>query len=110
MIIKHSPYRHLKKCIEDSIENLHIDVRVLRVNCCCRNVPQAQDIWDDIVMAYPTDILALKMLSDYSTFYGPKERVRDSVARVFPHWKQDAPLYGYSNGKLCDSGNIFKFS
>nr|XP_058953015.1 tetratricopeptide repeat protein 38-like isoform X2 [Pocillopora verrucosa] len=62
------------------------------------NVPKAQDIWDDIVMAYPTDILALKMLSDYSTFYGPKERVRDSVARVFPHWKQDAPLYGYLFG------------
>ena len=39
-------------------------------------------------MAYPTDILALKMLSDYSTFYGPKERVRDSVARVFPHWNK----------------------
>lgn len=80
------------------------------INCCCRNVPKAQDIWDDIVMAYPTDILALKMLSDYSTFYGPKERVRDSVARVFPHWKQDAPLYGYSNGNFCGSGDIFKFS
>ena len=78
------------------------------INCCCRNVPKAQDIWDDIVMAYPTDILALKMLSDYSTFYGPKERVRDSVARVFPHWKQDAPLYGYSNGNFCGSGDIFK--
>ena len=79
------------------------------INCSCRNVPKAQDIWDDIVMAYPTDILALKMLSDYSTFYGPKERVRDSVARVFPHWKQDSPLYGY-NGNLCGSGDIFKFS
>ena len=80
------------------------------INCSCRNVPKAQDIWDDIVMAYPTDILALKMLSDYSTFYGPKERVRDSVARVFPHWKQDAPLYGYSNVNFCGSGDIFKFS
>lgn len=62
------------------------------------NIPKAQEIWDDIVMAYPTDILALKMLGDYGIFFGPKDRIRDSVARVLPHWKQEIPLYGYLFG------------
>ena len=59
---------------------------------------KAQAMWDDILIAYPRDILALKMLSNHSIFVGPKDLLRDSVARVFPHWKQEIPLYGYSNG------------
>lgn len=59
---------------------------------------KAQATWDDILIAYPRDILALKMLSNHSIFVGPKDLLRDSVARVFPHWKQEIPLYGYSNG------------
>ncbi|XP_020625456.1 tetratricopeptide repeat protein 38-like [Orbicella faveolata] len=61
-------------------------------------IPRAQDIWDEIVVAYPTDIFALKMLTDYGIFFGPKDRIRDSVARVFPHWKKEMPLYGYLFG------------
>jgi len=34
------------------------------------------------------------MLSDFGIFFGPKDRIRDSVARVFPHWKKEMPLYG----------------
>lgn len=59
-----------------------------------RNVLKAQDIWDDIVVEYPTDIFALKLLTGYSIFYGPKDRLRDSVARVLPQWKKEIPLYG----------------
>ena len=60
-----------------------------------RKIPIAQDIWDEIVVAnYPTDILALKMLTDFGIFFGPKDRIRDTVARVFPHWKKEMPLYG----------------
>lgn len=63
-----------------------------------RNVIKAQDCWDDIVAEYPTDILALKLLTEYSIFFGPKDRIRDSVARVLPHWKKEMPLYGYLYG------------
>ena len=59
-----------------------------------RNIPKAQDIWDDVVAAYPTDILAIKMLTDYGIFFGPKDRIRDTIARVFPYWKKETPLYG----------------
>lgn len=59
-----------------------------------RKIPIAQDMWDEIVVAYPTDIFALKMLTDFGIFFGPKDRIRDTVARVFPHWKKEMPLYG----------------
>lgn len=72
---------------------------------CCRNMIKAQAMWDDILIAYPRDMLALKMLSNHSIFVGPKDLLRDSVARVFPHWKQEIPLYGYSNGN-CSVDNV----
>ena len=59
-----------------------------------RKIPIAQDLWDEIVVAYPTDIFALKMLTNVGVFFGPKERIRDTAARVFPHWKKEMPLYG----------------
>lgn len=59
-----------------------------------RNILKAQDIWDDIVVEYPTDIFALKLLTSYGIFFGPKARIRDSVARVLPQWKKEIPLYG----------------
>ena len=59
-----------------------------------RNVPKAQDIWDDIIVEYPTDMFAIKLLTDYGIFFGPKDRIRDSVARVLPRWKKEIPLYG----------------
>jgi len=76
-------------------ERLHVEVvKALSAG----KIPYAQDIWDEIVVAYPTDIFALKMLSDFGIFFGPKDRIRDSVARVFPHWKKEMPLYGYLFG------------
>ena len=71
---------------------------------------KAQAMWDDILIAYPRDILALKMLSNHSIFVGPKDLLRDSVARVFPHWKQEIPLYGYSNGNCSVDSVKFQHS
>jgi len=62
------------------------------------NITKAQDIWDDIVVEYPTDMLALKLLTEYGIFFGPKDRIRDCVARVLPQWKKEIPLYGYLFG------------
>ena len=68
-----------------------------------RNISKAQDIWDDIIVEYPTDIMALRFLTEYSIFFGPKARIRDSVARVLPRWKKEIPLYGYweDGSKFC---------
>lgn len=62
------------------------------------NISKAQDVWDDIIVEYPTDIMALRFLTEYSIFFGPKARIRDSVARVLPRWKKEIPLYGYLFG------------
>lgn len=76
-------------------EKLHVEaVKELSAG----NLYKAQDIWDDIIVQYPTDIFALKQLTEYSIFYGPKDRIRDSVARVLPRWKKEMPLYGYLFG------------
>ena len=31
IVKRNSPYQHLRKCLENSMENMHIDVRVLRL-------------------------------------------------------------------------------
>lgn len=76
-------------------EKLHVEAAK---QWAAGHILKAQDIWDDIVVEYPTDILALKLLTGYGLFYGPKERIRDSVARVLPLWKKEIPLYGYLYG------------
>ncbi|XP_078383776.1 tetratricopeptide repeat protein 38-like [Oculina patagonica] len=76
-------------------ERLHVEAAK---QLSAGNITKAQDIWDDIVVAYPTDIFAVKMLSDFGIFFGPKDRIRDTLARVFPHWKEETPLYGYLFG------------
>lgn len=56
---------------------------------------KACDVWEDILMDYPTDMLALKFAHDcyYSLSY--HHQMRDSIARVLPFWKSSMPLYGY---------------
>lgn len=43
-------------------------------------------IWEEILLDYPTDILALKLVQDTYLFMGAKQQMRDSVARVYPFW------------------------
>ena len=31
IVKRNSPYQHLRKCLENSMENMHTDVRVLRL-------------------------------------------------------------------------------
>ncbi|XP_060931851.1 tetratricopeptide repeat protein 38 [Limanda limanda] len=59
---------------------------------------KACDVWEDILVDHPTDMLALKFAQDGYFYWGAKTRMRDSVARVLPHWKPHIPLYSYLNG------------
>jgi len=55
--------------------------------------------WEDVLLQYPTDMLALKMASDTYFFLGKQEELRDSVARVLPFWTSRAePLKAYLHG------------
>ncbi|XP_069018916.1 tetratricopeptide repeat protein 38 [Embiotoca jacksoni] len=62
------------------------------------NSPKACDIWEDILLDHPTDLLALKFAHDAFFYMGAQAQIRDSVARVLPHWKPHTPLSGYLKG------------
>ncbi|KAM9481306.1 tetratricopeptide repeat protein 38 isoform 2-T2 [Clarias gariepinus] len=59
---------------------------------------KACDVWEDILVEHPTDMLALKFSHDGFFYLGEQIQMRDSVARVLPHWKPHMPLYSYLKG------------
>uniref|UniRef100_A0A6Q2Z808 Tetratricopeptide repeat protein 38 n=1 Tax=Esox lucius TaxID=8010 RepID=A0A6Q2Z808_ESOLU len=62
------------------------------------NFPKACDLWEEILVEHPTDLLALKFAHDGFFYLGAQTQMRDSVARVLPHWKPHMPLYSYLKG------------
>ncbi|XP_070533335.1 tetratricopeptide repeat protein 38-like [Ptychodera flava] len=62
------------------------------------DITKAQDKWEEVLVQYPTDMLALKFAHDSYFYMGYSAQIRDSIARVMPHWKKDTPLYGYLMG------------
>ncbi|XP_054856296.1 tetratricopeptide repeat protein 38 [Eublepharis macularius] len=61
-------------------------------------LPKACDTWDQILQNHPTDLLALKFAHDTYFYLGRQIQMRDSIARVYPHWTQDLPLSSYLKG------------
>ncbi|XP_042351410.1 tetratricopeptide repeat protein 38 isoform X2 [Plectropomus leopardus] len=62
------------------------------------NFLKACDVWEDILVDHPTDMLALKFAHDAYFYSGAQIQMRDSVARVLPHWKPHMPLSSYLKG------------
>ncbi|KAM6937066.1 tetratricopeptide repeat protein 38 [Xenentodon cancila] len=62
------------------------------------NFPKACEVWEDILIDHPTDMLALKFSHDSYFYMGAQIPMRDSVARVLPHWKPHMPLFSYLKG------------
>ncbi|KAL0968500.1 hypothetical protein UPYG_G00267690 [Umbra pygmaea] len=62
------------------------------------NFPKACDTWEEILLEHPTDLLALKFAHDGFFYLGAQTQMRDSVARVLPHWKPQMPLSSYLKG------------
>uniref|UniRef100_UPI0037E88DDA tetratricopeptide repeat protein 38 n=1 Tax=Semicossyphus pulcher TaxID=241346 RepID=UPI0037E88DDA len=60
--------------------------------------PKASNVWEDILVEHPTDMLALKFAHDAYFYCGAQNQLRDSVARVLPYWKPQMPLFGYLKG------------
>lgn len=59
---------------------------------------KACEVWECILADHPTDLLALKFAHDGFFYLGEQTQMRDSVARVMPHWKPHMPLYSYIKG------------
>uniref|UniRef100_A0A8C6SX90 Tetratricopeptide repeat protein 38 n=1 Tax=Neogobius melanostomus TaxID=47308 RepID=A0A8C6SX90_9GOBI len=62
------------------------------------NFPKACDAWEEILLDHPTDLLALKFAHDAYFYMGAQTPMRDSVARVLPHWKPHMPMSSYLKG------------
>ena len=55
-------------------------------------------LWDDILLAHPTDLLALR-LQHFVTFWtGKSFALRDGIARALPAWDEQTPGYSYVLG------------
>jgi tetratricopeptide (TPR) repeat protein len=62
---------------------------------CAGDMRRATDLWEDILLDAPRDMLALK-IGHYTHFYlGDSAELRDSVARVLPAWDADTPDHGF---------------
>jgi tetratricopeptide (TPR) repeat protein len=61
----------------------------------------ATDIWEDILVDYPTDALALRFAHDSYFYLGHSLSIRDSVARVLPAWDRENPNYGFVLGQYA---------
>jgi tetratricopeptide (TPR) repeat protein len=56
---------------------------------------EAVDRWEEILVDFPLDILALRLAQFMSSYLGRSEAIRDSVARVLPAWSQEVPGYAF---------------
>ncbi|XP_023650041.1 tetratricopeptide repeat protein 38-like isoform X2 [Paramormyrops kingsleyae] len=76
-------------------ERLHIRALEQLSRGC---LSKASDLWDEILVSYPTDMLAIKFAQVNLFFLGYKTQMRDTLAHVLPHWKPHMPLYSYLKG------------
>jgi tetratricopeptide (TPR) repeat protein len=62
------------------------------------NFARAVQLYGDIVVEYPRDLLAVQTahVGDFSL--GQSTMLRDRIAQVLPHWSADVPGYGYVLG------------
>jgi hypothetical protein len=72
---------------------------VAALDAWCRgDITGATDGWEEILLEYPRDVLALR-LGHFTHFYlGDSAAMRDSVARVLPYWSGEHPGYGFVVG------------
>jgi len=65
---------------------------------CAGDMIECTARWEALLVAYPRDILALR-LAHFSHYYlGDSAALRDSVARVLPAWENGAPGAGFVHG------------
>jgi hypothetical protein len=65
------------------------------------DITGAADVWEDILLDYPTDALALRFAHDTYFYLGHSAAIRDSVARVLPNWDPESPNYGFVLGQYA---------
>jgi len=79
-----------RRCDRNSREDLHIEaLSAWRTG----NLQRALELWEQILAAHPTDVLALR-LSHFNYFWlGRREEMRASAERVFARWPEGYGTY-----------------
>lgn len=62
------------------------------------NLDKASEVWEQILIEHPTDLLSLKLGHAVYYYMGEAERASDTIARVLPEWRTSDPLYGFLHG------------
>lgn len=64
------------------------------------NLHNSADIFEAILVKWPTDMMALKFVYDLYFYIGASYQIRDCVLRVMPQWeaKPNLPLKSYVHG------------
>ncbi len=78
-------------------EKLHVKaIQKLYRGC----LPQACQLWEDILIENPTDMMAIRFAHSAYFYLGQSAQMRDSIARVIPFWqsKGNLPLNNYLYG------------
>lgn len=63
-----------------------------------RDIAGATAIWEEILLAWPRDILALRLAHFTHFYFGDTRNLRDSIARVMHAWHEGSPGYTYLLG------------
>lgn len=72
---------------------------VAALDAWCRgDISGATDVWEAILLDYPTDVLAMRLVHFTHFYLGDSAAMRDSVARSLPYWHADMPAYGFVQG------------
>ncbi len=76
-------------------EKMHVDALAA---WCDGDIRRTNAIWEQILVDYPHDLLALRIAHTMHFFLGDLDLMRDSMARVMPRWNEDVPGYGFVLG------------
>lgn len=79
----------------DERERRHIDA--LRA-WAARDLFGATAAWEDILLQWPRDIIALRLAHFTHFYFGDARNLRDSIARVLPVWDEVDPAYAHLLG------------
>ena len=50
-------------------------------------------MWENILVKYPRDMVAIKFANLAYIYLGAATQMKDSIARVLPHWTPEMPHY-----------------
>ena len=59
---------------------------------------EAAGHWDDLLVEFPRDVLALRVSQFVLSYLGESQRMRYTIARALPAWDASVPEYGYVLG------------